>query len=321
MPFVIGVDEAGYGPNLGPLVISATVWEAPAEAVGVDWFKLTRRWVSCRARGPHDGAKVAIADSKVLYQSGSGLAALEVGVLGGLTRIGARFSHAASLWELLAPACADERRELPWHQEELWDVPVDVDGEFPPRAAETLNRCGEKTGIRLVGMRSRAIFPRAFNEMVGALNNKAEALSRWTLDLVASLLAELPDDSIHVVCDKHGGRDYYGPLLQQQFPEWLVEVRKESARESIYAWGPPERRIECRFRVEGEAVLPTALASMTSKYLREVAMRSFNEFWRSRLPELRPTAGYYGDAQRFRRDIKGTQRELGLEDVLLWRDR
>ena len=26
MAYLIGTDEAGYGPNLGPLVVSATVW-------------------------------------------------------------------------------------------------------------------------------------------------------------------------------------------------------------------------------------------------------------------------------------------------------
>jgi glycine betaine/choline ABC-type transport system substrate-binding protein len=29
MQYLIGTDEAGYGPNLGPLVISATVWQVP----------------------------------------------------------------------------------------------------------------------------------------------------------------------------------------------------------------------------------------------------------------------------------------------------
>ena len=29
MTYLIGTDEAGYGPNLGPLVISATVWQVP----------------------------------------------------------------------------------------------------------------------------------------------------------------------------------------------------------------------------------------------------------------------------------------------------
>ena len=32
--WLIGVDEAGYGPNLGPLVVAATAWRV--HACGVD---------------------------------------------------------------------------------------------------------------------------------------------------------------------------------------------------------------------------------------------------------------------------------------------
>src|SRR5580704_16757193 len=39
MGFVIGMDEAGYGPNLGPLVLTATVWEVPGR-----WPKRTDFW-------------------------------------------------------------------------------------------------------------------------------------------------------------------------------------------------------------------------------------------------------------------------------------
>ena len=42
--------------------------------------------------------------------------------------------------------------------------------------------------------------------------------------------------------------------------------------------GTAESRVAVSFRVEGEVFLPTALASMTAKYLRELAMRAFNEF-------------------------------------------
>ena len=39
MGYLIGTDEAGYGPNLGPLVISATVWEAPDGIGGEELFE------------------------------------------------------------------------------------------------------------------------------------------------------------------------------------------------------------------------------------------------------------------------------------------
>jgi ribonuclease HII len=79
--------------------------------------------------------------------------------------------------------------------------------------------------------------------------------------------------------------------------------------------------VEIRFCAGGEAYLPVALASMISKYLRELAMQAFNQFWIRHLPELRPTAGYPGDSQRFKRDIASVQASLGIDDRMLWRDR
>ena len=60
---------------------------------------------------------------------------------------------------------------------------------------------------------------------------------------------------------------------------------------------------------------------MASKYLRELAMRAFNEFWCGRVPELAPTAGYPQDAKRFMSAIQTAKTELGIDDGLLWRDR
>ncbi len=50
--------------------------------------------------------------------------------------------------------------------------------------------------------------------------------------------------------------------------------------------------------------MPVALASMTAKYVREALMLRFNAYWRQWLPEVKPTAGYYTDAQRFLADIQ-----------------
>ena len=141
------------------------------------------------------------------------------------------------------------------------------------------------------------------------------------LELLADVVGTLTDDRLHIVCDKHGGRNEYGPMLQQHFPEWLVEVHGEGREESVYRWGPAKQRTEVRFCARAESHLPAALASMASKYLREAAMRPFNDFWCARVQDLRPTAGYPGDSHRFRSEIRELQSALGIADRLLWRER
>ena len=131
----------------------------------------------------------------------------------------------------------------------------------------------------------------------------------------------MPPEPTWIVCDKHGGRNRYGPLLQQRFPETLIEVRQESRARSVYRWRHDGQAVEAHFCARGDRHLSVALASMVSKYFREVAMLAFNSFWRERLPKLRPTAGYPRDSRRFRRDIAQAQRELGLEDAVMWRER
>ena len=125
----------------------------------------------------------------------------------------------------------------------------------------------------------------------------------------------------HLTLDKHGGRNRYGAILQHHFPDSWIETIDEGRSASRYRWTHGDAPIEATFRVGGEELLPAALASMTAKYHREVAMRAFNAFWTARLPDLRPTAGYPGDAHRFRADIATLQQELGIEDRVLWRCR
>ncbi len=191
-------------------------------------------------------------------------------------------------------------------------LPVAAEADDLKRCAGELRRAFDKLGVRLLALRSRAVFPDEINRSTVELGNKGEALSKTTLALLAEALEQCADEPVLVVCDKHGGRNQYGRLLQQQFPDELVEVHGEGSRESIYRWGPDERRIDVRFRVGAESFLPTALASMTSKYLREVSMRAFNDFWCGRVQNLAPTAGYPRDARRFMNDIERVQAELGI---------
>jgi hypothetical protein len=320
MTLLIGTDEAGYAPNLGPLVISATAWEIEDRIDDDRLYKLVSDAV-CTVPGDAHAARVAWADSKVLYSPGVGLSGLERGMLAALSLIDKRPGNWRSLWQTLDGEVCERLEHVPWHIGFNTDLPIATDlADLEPLVAAVGDALAA-AGIRLVAIASKAVFPDEFNRLVDGHGNKAEVLSRLTLELVGRMLDRFGPRRARVVCDKHGGRNKYGRLLQQQFPDDLVEVREEGSTESAYAWGPKSRRIEARFRIGCEDHLPVALASMASKYLREAAMLAFNRFWCQRLPELRPTAGYPRDALRFWNEIRPLQTELGIADGLLWRTR
>jgi len=323
MQYLIGTDEAGYGPNLGPLVVSATAWEVP-EDVGADelYQRLAEVVVPAPGRVAEDpAARVAMADSKALYKPGQGLRHLERGLWAACALWDEPPKTWWEVWERLAPDAVGDLRAIPWYADYDAPTPLDADpAELQPLGPAFQNALAG-AGVRLLELRSRAVFPGRFNELVERLGTKGAALSHLTLDLAARLMEPLPQGPIRVICDKHGGRNRYGKLLAEHFPDALIEIYGEGRRQSVYRFGPPSRRVEFRFQTKAESCLPAALASMASKYLRELAMRALNAFWCRRVAGLRPTAGYPQDAKRFKAAIADVQAELEIEDRTLWRTR
>jgi hypothetical protein len=322
MPFLLGTDEAGYGPNLGPLVISASVWKIPAGIRGDELYeRLPDVICSADPRPKCACPPVAIADSKKLYRSGKGLRLLERGLWAMWSLIGQQPATCGEVWRLLTGDHLDPRRVALCAD---WDALPSPRG-FDPREIALLRPrlCAalSQADIQFLTLQSIAVFPREFNEALDRSDSKGAALSNWTLQLVARLIEPLGEEPIHVLCDKHGGRDRYLPLLTENFPGQFIEIIQEGRMKSVYRFGPARRRVEIAFQAKGESHLPTALASMASKYLRELAMHAFNDFWRRHVADLRPTAGYPLDARRFRAEITAAQQSLGIPDRILWREK
>ena len=109
MFLLVGTDEAGYGPNLGPLVISASVWAIdhdPADTTVDDRLYRAVRKVVCASAAKANRRRVAWADSKAIYSPDIGLGVLERGVLAALHLLGPCPADWRSLWQLLDPAGA-----------------------------------------------------------------------------------------------------------------------------------------------------------------------------------------------------------------------
>lgn len=309
MPWVVGIDEAGYGPNLGPLVQAAVALKLPGTG---GWDALAR--VVRRAHERAD-ARLLVDDSKKVYTKG-GLEALERGVwaiVGAEPRPLREFLWSGGdvpAWgeELLAEAWFDGDEVLPLHI----DPGAAWDASEPFRAALDQSWTGD---YRLVPA------PR-FNRMVDEYGSKGTVLGRGLIELVGALLAAVPDDGepLAFACDKQGGRNFYAPLLQEAFPEGWVVAERESADESRYRVEGLSREVRITFRprADGDSP-PVALASMLCKYLREVCMAQFNRYWARHVPGIAPTAGYPVDANRFYAEIGPAMARLGLGADRVWR--
>ncbi len=336
MPFLIATDEAGYGPNLGPLVVSASVWEVPEGVTAEGLFHRLEGTV--RPPGPRmrpvDCAPAAAAepllfgDSKRLFQQGGGLGELERGLYSGLGVLGQTPRTWVELFAALDPTAVGRWGDVPWYAAFAGGppraVPVEADPLALEPAAGRLAAGLAAAGVRLVELSSRVVFAHEMNDGIDRLGSKGAVLSSVTLALAAAQIAALAEDDdapVAVVCDKHGGRNRYGDLLAAHFDDAFIEIHGESRAQSVYRFGWGRRRVSFCFRSGAEECLPAALASMASKYLRELAMEAFNAFWTARVAGLKPTAGYPLDARRFRSQIAAAAAEMGLDDRLLWRKR
>lgn len=330
MKLVIGTDEAGYGPNIGPLAIAATAW--PVDDGAEDLFQ---DFQSCFCRPDQTpNGRLWVGDSKQLHKSSSGPGSLEKSVLPLCFRDSDRLASGQTSWSdlLTCVQCGANRVSkaspgLPWYE------------DFDPQLPQHLTETEVKTKLELVDQflssvqptedfrpmqRATLIEAEQFNAQSDRLGNKATLLSYSTLQLVRDIMAEVakstnPPSQIEVYCDKHGGRSGYAGILQDLFDESWVQELERMPRLSRYQLSYRGIPVSFTFLAKGESQFPIAYASMIAKYLREISVMAFNQYWESRIEGYQPTAGYPVDAKRVRKQIEPAINKLGLRETHWWR--
>ena len=384
--FVVGTDEAGYGPNLGPLVVGASCWQIETDAAFGDGFlafgdppapdgakpdkkkkkksaptgptlfdldtdrddpEATRRLIERLNAGlaPIADRKgiFPLVDSKKLYGASKSLAALERSFLLAAALIDANALTGASFRSVLQRV-AREPKDGPAPP---WEVGFDAALPLDPKTGaasgllETLPQIRARLDaekIALADISARRVQPGEFNALVDRLGLKSDLIANVTLSAAVETVARTSGaekEPVYVVlCDKLGGRDRYAPILAERFPGAELRVLRESREASVYrlvaeagrdrtdasvAFRAPVK-LEFHFTAKGESNAPTALASICAKYLRELSMKAFNDYWRAAVgPGLAPTAGYPVDALRFRADVDAARVKLGVSEDAFWR--
>ena len=294
---VVGIDENGLGPRLGPLVATAVV-------VQVDRYECNRLY--------RFGEQLGIKDSK--QASGFGkMAAAEGLALAMLERLhGRQPADADDLLRMvslvdpsaLRAGCPETSAAQCWSAR----VPLPAFGGDAAQGRPALDAL-KKQGVRLLAARSSLA-------CAAELNRERRRLgSKLTLDLLLfeRLLLRARTEvggELSAYCGMVGGLRRYGDYFQQLGNRGVKPIGEGPSLCSYRVGGLGE----VVFEVDADAHhLPVSMASMLGKYIREVAMERQNRFYQERDPSLVRVSGYHDPVTRaFVKQSQKLRFELGI---------
>ncbi len=315
---VVGIDEAGYGPILGPLVVSAVGFDIPDDRADRSLWELLSDSVTQNARKRDH--RLAIADSKKLYDKAKGLELLERAALSVLQSAGSRPASFSELLTGLCPRVVGEAGGYPWYAHLDIPLPVACQAAGLGPMANALSHSLTSIGGRFLGAISEPLLEGQYNDLVSRTKNKSVVLLGLTLRLIQRMADGHAGANLRIGIDRQGGRTSYGRWLMTSFEDFALKIVEESNDRSAYRMSRGSMEWQVEFAKKGEdRHLPVALASIFSKYTRELFMRAFNGYWQEQVPGVKPTAGYYTDGTRFLDDIRPHLGGLGIEESSLVR--
>jgi len=333
--FIAGIDEAGLGPVLGPFCAAGAAFETGNENL---FNELSHVCGIKKKTSDQNSLHVPVADSKILYTQGTGLAVLERTVLIFAALAAGRLPEdTADFLTLLDTTDSLNKNNknhdtliLPcaYRKGSLEETRMDLKND-----AEKLGDALQNAGVSILKLVVRMTDAAGFNRLLRSSANKSIACQKIIGPLLYEIINACSERQefqrppspvsgrnnncitgtvhpmVRIAVDAQGGRKFYIPFLTEYVPEKIFNTDFERGDGSKYF----SDNVEIIFRPRADSIyFETALASMTAKYVRECAMRIFNRTWQIRAPGIKPTAGYPKDGKRFIAEI--TARGLLPED-------
>ena len=276
---IVGIDENGLGPKLGPLV-------ATAVALEVEDYD--------RARLAEGGLSLGLTDSKQVGRFGK-MAFIESVALALIKRT--QGAVPSTMDELLDAISLDARSKLralcpaDHVAEQCWSAPLvlPVLGGDVTRGDRVISHLEQRCAVKVCRVRTTLACVRALNDALLAGRSKLvvdlELFERLVLDVRAKEGAPLL-----AYCGMVGGIRHYPTHFSKFASKSVVEIESNRATRAYQVDGVGEVRFEVS---ADDRHLPVALASMVGKYVRELSMRRLNDFYRGHHKGLKVASGYH----------------------------
>ncbi len=297
--YLVGVDENGLGPLLGPLVTTATTWQ-------VARYQAERLAEIGRDLGVDDSKSTA-GFGQMKLSEGLALAVFEQ-LFGELPR------DVDGLFEGLlldGPArlkthCPDTTRA------QCWSAPPTLPclGGDVAQGRDILRGLAAR-GIKLVRARSAVSCAGSLNRLLRLGQSRVEVdlelMERLVLDARAAVDAE-----VRAICGMVGGIRNY-PAKMRHISQDRMVSRAAPHKDLAF---DVEGVGQLRFEIDADTRhMPVGFASMLGKYVRELWMERQNRFYRSHDPSLTDVSGYHDPVtQRFVAQSALLRKRLRIEE-------
>ncbi len=276
-----GIDEVGYGPILGCYCTSVVSLEKQED---IDLF------------GSVAASKVSflVCDSKKLYSAKKGIADIESEVLAWLeiyadTKLQKFKDILQALSVPKGSICYLDNSSIYSLYKDI-TLPISAKYSVIEEKKTQIKVFLKSNNINIKLISSNIVTHELWNKEVHISDNKSQA-ARVFIEPLLKKAFKLSDK---IYIDRQGGRKFYLPWLYPSLG--MVDVLYENKYISSYY----KNGVDILFEIKADnKYFEVALASMISKYLREVLMMAFNTYWKKKYPSLPITTGYYVDAMKF----------------------
>lgn len=301
----VGIDEVGYGPILGPLVIG---FIPVVSSSGPDEFN--NRINEFLAKND----LITIQDSKVFFKGKNKHLKLELEILGFLSLFYNPYTYYREFLRIFL------RNKIMWEKAIWLDPNLKVPFFLKEESTSIIldkrsayKRCFITPVSRIHKPWLFQIEPYLFNRMLESYDTKSELITYSVCGWIRRFVEiNAPDYELTFYIGRHGGRKFYQRHLYRFFEKvQVIEEKDAYSHYHVYLDGLLSRLI---FITEAEKKFAlVALASMVAKYFRELSMHCFNQFWQKYKIALKPTSGYLPDALGFVENIKDVAQKLNID--------